>query len=223
MRPIQTASRSPGLPAMLVAGLLAFPAAPAFALSELSGDRSGEADFTVPLPDPVRPPAAMPASDGDAEAVPEVIYDFALMPEPVQRLRRRIMEAAASGDLEALRPWFSTGGEATQLSFGDAPDDPIAFLREISGDGQGQEILAILYEVLDTGFVVLEPGTPDELYVWPYFFALPLDSLDARQRVELFKLVTAGDYEDMKLYGSYIFYRAGISADGVWRFFVAGD
>ena len=36
------------------------------------------------------------------------------------------------------------------------------------------------------------------MYVWPYFFAVPLDRLTPRQRVELFKIVTAGDYEDMK-------------------------
>ena len=34
---------------------------------------------------------------------------------------------------------------------------------------------------------------------------------------------TGGDYEDMKNFGAYIFYRAGITPDGRWRFFVSGD
>ena len=38
---------------------------------------------------------------------------------------------------------------------------------------------------------------------------IPLDRLDPRQRVELFKLVTSGDYEDMRDFGAYIFYCAG--------------
>jgi hypothetical protein len=62
----------------------------------------------------------------------------------------------------------------------------------------------------------------EEIYVWPYFFVVPLEELDPRQRVELFKLVTAGDYEDMKAYGGYIFYRTGIMPDGRWAFFIAG-
>jgi hypothetical protein len=52
---------------------------------------------------------------------------------------------------------------------------------------------------------------------------VPLDRLTPPQRVELFKIVTAGDYEDMKSYGAYIFYRVGITPDGRWQFFVAGD
>ena len=67
------------------------------------------------------------------------------------------------------------------------------------------------------------PARPNELYVWPYFFAVPLDRLTPPQRVELFKIVTAGDYEEMKTYGTYIFYRVGITPEGRWSFFVAGD
>ena len=77
--------------------------------------------------------------------------------------------------------------------------------------------------VLSAGFVHLEAGTPNEIYVWPYFFGIPLDRLDARQRVELFKIVTAGDLEDMKQFGAYIFYRVGITPEGRWAFFVAGE
>ena len=83
--------------------------------------------------------------------------------------------------------------------------------------------MAILLEVLEAGYVHLNAGKPEELYVWPYFFAIPLDKLTDQQRVELFKLVTSGDYEDMKSFGAYIFYRLGISPDGSWRFFLAGE
>ena len=46
---------------------------------------------------------------------------------------------------------------------------------------------------------------------------------NAKQRVELFKIVTAGDFDDMKQFGAYIFYRVGITPAGQWTFFVAGD
>ena len=138
-------------------------------------------------------------------------------------LHEKIVAATKAGDIEALRPLLATGEEGTTLSFGGVEGDPIKFLKEISGDGEGHEILAILEEVLEAGYVHLEPGTDGEIYVWPYFFSVPLDSLTPAQRVELFRLVTAGDYEDMKNYGAYIFYRVGITPEGKWAFFVAGD
>lgn len=184
--------------------------------------------ITVPLPDPVviprdpQPQQLDEESDNEGPA-PEIFYDLSLLPEPVQRMRNMIAEACLSGDIERLRPLISTGKSGTQLSFGDVSGDPVAFLRGLSGDEEGHEILAILYEILSAGYVRLDAGTPEEMYVWPYFFAVPLDSLTGRQRVELFKIVTAGDYEDMKSFGAYIFYRAGISPEGQWLFFVAGD
>jgi hypothetical protein len=177
-----------------------------------------EPDETVPEEGGV----ARPAVDPNAP-LPEIIYDIQKLPEPVRRMRQLIVDAATRGDIEALRPLIGTGEDTTQLSLGEMEEDPIKFLRELSGDKEGHEILAILEEVLDAGYVHLDVGTPNELYVWPYFFAVPLDKLDARQSVELFKLVTAGDYEDMKTYGSYIFYRVGITPEGRWSFFVAGD
>lgn len=196
----------------------------------------------VPMPDPVlRLPLpdmpAVPASpdetpagidgmdDGDTadEPAPDVLYDYALLPEEVRRMRDLILEACRSGDPERLRPLIGIGDGATQISFGGTPDDPIAYLVEMSGDERGQEILAILQEILEAGYVHLSAGTPGEIYVFPYFFAVPLEQLTDPQRVELFKIVTAGDVEEMKLYGSYTFYRAGFAPDGRWLFFVAGD
>ncbi|MCA0050872.1 alanine and proline-rich secreted protein Apa [Mesorhizobium sp. B283B1A] len=197
---------------------------------------------TVPMPDPVgtpstsqpaAPDAAEPDSPSDGSSnrprvdpeapLPEVVYDLAKLPEPVRRMHDLIIEACRTGDIEKLRPLIGTGDSMTQLSLADIDGDAIAFLKGLSGDPDGQEILAILEEVLSAGYVHVDAGTPQELYVWPYFFALPLDKLDAKQRVELFKIVTAGDFDDMKQFGAYIFYRVGITPAGQWTFFVAGD
>ena len=163
-----------------------------------------------------------PRSDPE-QPLPEIVYDLSRLPEPVRRMHALIVEACKSGDIERLRPLIGSGAAMTQLSLVDIEGDAVDFLKSLSGDSEGQEILAILEEVMEAGYVHLDAGTPQELYVWPYFFAFPLDKLDASQRVELFKLVTAGDYEDMKQFGAYIFYRAGIAPDGRWVFFVAGD
>jgi hypothetical protein len=206
------------------------PAAPGKEEEPASPPATGPAPG-VPLPDPIVIPQDEGATGSEEPAagdtndipVPQIHYDVELLPEPVQRMRSLIMEACLTGDIEKLRPLISVGDNATQLSFGVVEGDPVDFLRNLSGDDQGQEILAILYEIMAAGYVVLDRGEPSEVYVWPYFFAVPLDSLDSRQRVELFKIVTAGDYQDMKNFGAYIFYRVGISPEGKWVFFVAGD
>lgn len=178
-------------------------------------------DQTAPVePDGVAEPANGPASDTPA---PEVFYDVTALPAPVRTMRELIMEACRSGDIERLRPLIGTGDQITQISLGGIEGDPIEFLKSISGDGEGQEMLAILLEVMEAGYIHTDPGTDLELYVWPYFFGMPLEKLTPVQRVELFKIVTAGDYEDMLNYGAYIFYRVGITPDGRWAYFVAGD
>ena len=177
---------------------------------ENSPDEGGSGDVTRPEVDPNAP-------------VPDIVYDISKLPEPVQRKREMIIEACKTGDIENIRPLLDTGADGTQLSLGGSDGDPIASLRDLSGDKEGQEILAILEEVMSAGFVHMDAGTQNDMYVWPYFFAVPLNRLTPPQRVELFKIVTAGDYEDMKTYGTYVFYRVGITPDGRWSFFVAGD
>jgi hypothetical protein len=156
-------------------------------------------------------------------ASPEIVYDLSKLPEPVRQMHDALVAACKSGDVEKLRPLLSKGTDPTQLTTGDMEGDPIKFLHDQAGDEGGQEILAIMEEILDAGYVHLDAGKPSEVYVWPYFFALPLDKLTAPQRVELFRIITAGDYEDMKTVGAYIFYRLGITPQGKWAFFVAGD
>jgi len=155
--------------------------------------------------------------------LPAIQRDFSKLPKPVAQMRKLIMDAARSGKIEDLRQLIGSGADITMLSLGGIDGDPIEFVKSLSGDNQGHEILAILLEVLEAGYVHLDAGTDHELYVWPYFFAWPLDKLTAIQKVELFRIVTAGDFEDMQSFGAYIFYRVGITPQGRWRFFVAGD
>ena len=196
-----------------------------------AGDGAGHAMPEIPgMPGDETPPGgetATPlppderAGSGD-ETLPVVEYDFSKLPAPVRRIREQIIEAAATGDPEKLRPIIEANGEPPQFSLNDTGDDPIAFLKSESGDEGGREILAILLDVLDAGYVHVDVGTPDEMYVWPYFAEYPIDKLSPRQLVELFKLVYAGDYEDMKEAGGYNFYQVGIAPNGVWESFMAG-
>jgi hypothetical protein len=203
---------------------------------EPSDEPEGEPAADEPAAAPEKPASEQKTPDDGAAAanpampnakegapVPQVEYDISKLPFPVQKMRELILTAAKSGSIEALRPLIGSGDDVTMLSLTDIEGDPLAYLKSLAGDQEGQEILAILVDVLESGYVHLDAGTADELYVWPYFFAYPLDKLDAKQKVELFQIVTAGDYDEMKQFGTYVFYRLGITPKGRWRFFVTGD
>jgi len=198
--------------------LTTFGASPAIAAAE-----PGSPSATVP--EDAVPPSLLPLDQhqappmsGGPEDLPIVQYDAALLPTPVRRLREQIMEAAATGEPEALHAIFDAQGAPPELGPTDAAD-PVEYLVSLSGDEGGREILAILIEVFEAGYVHVDVGTTEEMYVWPYFARYPVEALTAPQLVELFKLVYAGDYEDMLTLGLYTSFRAGISPDGTWRYF----
>lgn len=241
------------LSVLLATTALVAPVRPAFALSGLKNEQGqvqqkpadGETPpveeeeetgpLELPMPDPLirrneavtEPADDAPVTDDTAVEEPqtpvEVIYDIGKAPEAVRRMRELIVEAAASGDIERLRPLLGKGVTETQVSIVETTEGPVETLKGQSGDSEGIEVLAILLDVLATGFVHTGQGTPDEMYVWPYFTGKQLSTLTPPEKVELLRIVTAGDFTDMQEFGSYNFYRVGITPDGQWKFFITGD
>lgn len=185
---------------------------------------------TVPLPAPIpdtlntSPDGGVtgPSNQPNNDLLP-ANDDLALLPEPVSRMRELLVAAAKTGDIEALRPLIGVGEETTQLSVTEIEGDAIEFLKGQAGDAGGQEILAIMLDLLETKYVHTDAGSTEELFVWPYFVERQLEKLTPPERVDLFRIVTAGDYEDMKIFGAYNFYRIGISPEGRFVFFISGD
>ncbi|MDR3373628.1 MAG: hypothetical protein P4L98_07855 [Ancalomicrobiaceae bacterium] len=153
---------------------------------------------------------------------PEIHKDLDSLPAKVSAMRKKILEAAYSGDMERLRAVIHENETPPIFSINEIVD-PIDYLKGQSGDGAGLEILAILTDVLEAGWARVDPGGPNELYVWPYFATVPIDHLTDREMVELYKFVTSGDFEEMKSAGKYSFYTVGISADGAWHYFKLND
>lgn len=180
----------------------------------------------IPMPDPLvnRQGAQEQAAPEQSEAPQisaQIEHDISKAPEPVRRLRQLIIDAASSGDIEKLRPLINAGPNQTRVD-GEG-NDPIAALKSFSGDPDGLEVLAIILDLLSTGYAHVDAGTPDEMYVFPYFAGKALNTLTKPEKVELLRIITAGDLADMQDYGNYSFYRIGISPDGKWKFFGAGD
>jgi len=184
---------------------------------------SGLAAQTGVNTETIQPPAAPSAPPPLAPGVPvEIISDLSRLPAPVARMRERILQAARSGNLEKLVLVMQSNETLPVFSFGNEKD-PIAFWKANFPDSDGVEILATLIQILETAFVHIARGTPQDMYVWPYFAQTPLKDLSREQKVELFRIVTGADYKEMTEFGAYSFYRVGIAPDGVWHYFVAGE
>ena len=163
-------------------------------------------------------------SDGRLPAAPtaavEIIADLSRLPPAVAQTRDRILVAARTGNVQNLAAVVRLNETVISLS---GERSPVAYWRANYPDSDGVEVLAILITILETGFLHVDQGTPQEVYVWPYLARMPLQSLSPEQRVELFRIVTGGDYKQMLGGGAYAFFRLGIAPDGSWQFFVTGN
>ena len=152
---------------------------------------------------------------------PIIGRDISRLPPAVADMRGAILAAVEAGDIAELRGAI----ELNELKpdFG-APfgDDPIAFLKAQSGDGEGREMLAILGRLLDSGWAALPGGRDIEngrIYVWPYFAEVALDKLTAAEEVALYRLVTPAEAKAMRAAKRWTWWRLSIGADGVWHSF----
>ncbi len=151
--------------------------------------------------------------DSDADAsVPTATGG---LPAAVEETRARLLEAAESGDYEALREVIPDSG--FKYTFGEAVDGgPIAYWQELERTTDERPIEA-LATVLQLPYVLARG-----YYVWPWAYAVPSsDDLSPHERGLLAPLGLPSQLfpEGAGYYG----WRAGIAPDGTWVFFVAGD
>ena len=144
--------------------------------------------------------------------------DVSKLPAEVQRMRQGILQAAMSGDIEELRLPIDMN-ELHPIFAKDRTPDPIAYLKSVSADGNGREMLAILFSLLTTGYAIKNAGTKNEMIVWPYHAAIPLSGLTPSQEVEIYRFLPPARVKEMAAAGKYSFYSVGIGRDGVWHYF----
>src|SRR5271166_5200389 len=144
--------------------------------------------------------------------------DVSKLPPEVQRMRQAILQAAMSGDIEELRIPIDMN-ELHPVFSKDRIPQPIAYLKSVSADGNGREMLAILFNLLTTGYAIKNAGTKNEMIVWPYHAAIPLSGLTPSQEVEIYRFLPPARLKEMIARGKYSYYRVGIGRDGVWHYF----
>jgi hypothetical protein len=155
---------------------------------------------------------------------PEIRCGSEPLPGPVADMREAILGGVASGHIEDLRHAWELNELKPDLGAVDI-SDPIAHWKQVSGDGEGREILAALGEILEAGCAVLPLGRDLEnnrIYVWPYLAETDLAKLSPAQEVQLLRLVPPAAAKEMWATGKYTHWRLGIGADGTWHFFRRG-
>ncbi len=151
----------------------------------------------------------------------KIFYSPNDLPEPVRRTHGALYRAARPGDMGRLREVMEVN-ELKPMAHHGALDDPISYWKKISSDGEGREILAILSEILEMGVAQREEnGTT--YFVWPHFPFVSLKKLPPADQVSLFRLLPAKTALAMMKSGRYTYYRLGISADGIWHYFLKDD
>jgi hypothetical protein len=205
-------------PSRLIVALFA----PAFLALTLAAPAAAQTKVKTETVAPPKSAVAKSQKAAKTETPPEIVRELSRLPDKVRQMRERILEAAKSGDPNKVVTVMQANEVMPVFAFG-GDKDPLAFWKSSYPDSEGVEALAILIEVLESPYVLLDKGTAQEMYVWPYFYGIALEKLTPEQKVELFRLITGTDWKEMQEFGAYIFYRVGISPDGVWHFFVAGD
>ena len=142
------------------------------------------------------------------------------LPEPVAAKRAAIVAAAVACDYDALA---ALAGDPFSYSFGDS-GDPAGHWRGLEGSNDVQTPpMGTMVELLDMPYGTIDAGGVT-YYVWPSAFAY--DSWAAVPEVDqepLRAIYGDADLASFARFGSYIGYRVGITADGTWSYFVAGD
>lgn len=173
-----------------------------------------ESGRLAPKPDP----AASEVERSESATPVPAQYDLTALPDPVKRMLESMVVAAQSGDIETMRPVLESNELKPMVSAG-AVDDPIAYWKRVSADGEGREILAAMLNVLSSGYVRVGVGR-EEMYVWPYFAEADLRQLAPAQEVDLYRMMPPRAAVAMKRSGRYDYFRIGIAPDGVWHYFL---
>jgi hypothetical protein len=161
-----------------------------------------------------------PPKDGSTQSTnsPQVIYDLSTLPDPVQRMLSKIISAAQTGNLEAMRAVLESN-ELKPMVAAAHVDDPIQYWKKQSANGTGRDVLAAMLNIIASGAVLTGKGH-DAIYVWPYFAKADIAKLTPPQQVEFYRVVPPKKAEAIVKTGKYDFYRLGISPAGVWHYFI---
>jgi hypothetical protein len=138
------------------------------------------------------------------------------LPAAVAEKRAAIFAAARTCDWPTLR---SLLGEGFSYTFG-IDTDPIAYWQE--REAAGDQVTYYLAELLNRPFATQTAGDTT-YYAWPSAFVTEWSLVSETDREALRPLYGDEDFAGFAEFGAYIGYRVGMTPDGTWVYFIAGD
>ena len=148
--------------------------------------------------------------------------DISKLPHPVAEMLDAIQLAIASGSIEDLQTAIDWNEMRPTFSVADSVEDPVAYLKAHSDDGNGRQLLAVLADLLSVGPARQPLGRDPEntdVYVWPYLAERPIEQLTPQEEVDLYRLVPVDEIKKMRKVKRWTWYRVVIGADGTWHAF----
>jgi hypothetical protein len=141
------------------------------------------------------------------------------LPAAVADVRKRVFDAAVACDYDALEEIALETGAGFTFSYGGG-EDASEYWRGLEEDSSEQpKPMRALATILTLPFTRNESGS----YAWPTAYNESPTEDDWQGLVDS-GLYTAEQVDQMKTQGTgYLGYRAAITPDGDWQFFVAGD
>lgn len=140
----------------------------------------------------------------------------AALPAAVATTRDSILEAAAAGDVGSLADLALAGSGSFTYSFGG--NNPPS-REELLEAWQDPELLETMVTLLNLPHTTKQ-AEGETIYAWPSAFS---DNPTDEDWVAVEVLYSEEEIAQMKQFGGYTGYRIGITDQGDWIFFVAGD
>ena len=144
------------------------------------------------------------------------------LPPAVEQTRRQIVELALACDFDGLETLAWREGQGFAYSFG-TEESPAAFWRMLEEDPRvprhTRRVTRLIVEMLNLPYCISEEG-PRTTYAWP---SVHCGNGTDQDWDALRPYYGEKAIDQMEGFGSYFGYRHGITADGDWIYFIAGD
>ena len=148
--------------------------------------------------------------------------DLANLPELVITTRHDIIETAQFGNMNPMLEIVDRNEIWPVPDFGpDAnyENAPIHSWVAQSQQTEGRYILAQMIEILSLPYAIKPLTQGVDLYIWPYFAEADLSYPCTEDMIDLLKIVTPTEYNNIRKTGKYTGYQLAIGTDGTWHYF----
>jgi len=157
-----------------------------------------------------------PAENG---AIPQVesLSPQAGLPPLVEAKRQAIYKAAMARDYALLA---AEAGEDLSYSFGGPVEGGFAEFLRMSEASEKESAFDIIPALLKMPYAVLGDNL---IYAWPSVFSKEPKDWTPEDISMMKTILTDEQIEQYRQFGHYLYYRIGITTEGKWIYYIAGD